>query len=423
MLQWVCPCFILEKEHIHQRKVNESFQSLRKIVKAHTYEIEKVYIWIHINPLMTKRDQLQLETSLEQQMTNFLQKKTEVFFITESQNSPLDKLISQVDKLMHLLCIYEPFHKIVLVSGLNENLLQQAVLIEGIKTFDDQFCLYIKDEHTEQSIVQQFEESPYRKSWLKLIRHFIHDFDYIGALELLNGLIENDTVQHIKLLLEVQNARLNFSFQEAQEKIQQAKRLKENHLHLMQTELILRNLVGENGKQQQELEQIHELYRHMKIMLLKEDFPSFLTRFYRTREALLYYIVNYGCSEKIDLPRTSSIYQLIEKVEDLYEEGKIIRFYGAYFYLKSSNVADTLAVRNKSFIGHHRKPIHKSTIFEEYYGAKPFKNSQATDRFLGDTRIMLRDLGVTMDSNLENMNEYILTTLQNATREGEIKID
>lgn len=261
---------------------------------------------------------------------------------------------------------------------------------------------------------------------MQLFQHFIHDYNYGAALKLLDGLESNRQTRFIKLLLEVQQLRENFSFEKAHEKLIEAKRIfKSSNLCLLQTEIILNHLVGLQGEQKKELEQIQELYRHIKALLLKEDFPSFLTRFYRAREAVLNYIVKYGPEKdaEVGLRKTSTIYQFIDEVEDLYEKEVINRYFGVYFYIKSSNVANALSVRNKSYIGHNRKPISKNSIFQEYYGTKNTKIPQATERFLGDTRIMLRDLGGALDDNLEEMNTYLIELIVNAAREGAVKVD
>src|SRR5690606_29788300 len=150
----------------------------------------------------------------------------------------------------------EPFEDVVLFSQSPLSTLQQAVLIEGTKTFADQFCLILQDPKTEELVYQRLHDSPYKKSWLQLFQHFIHDYNYAGALKLLEGLENNRNTLFIKLLLEVQQLRSNFSFEKAYEKLVEGKRVyKSSNLRLLQTEIILSHLVGMRGEQQRELEQ------------------------------------------------------------------------------------------------------------------------------------------------------------------------
>lgn len=422
LLQWVMPNFIERTDDLFNEDSTMSIEQLRNLSNGHSSEIKRIYLWVHIDSQFTKRQIVDLETSWTEYIEKFVEKEVVIFPIKRLKKSTMDDFMIDVARIMHGLCIQEPFDEVVLLSRLQHISLQQAVLIEGIKTFEDRFCLLLQDKQG-QTVIQQFNESPYQQSWLKLLQQFLHEYDYVGALKLFEGIELNDETRFIKLLLRVQHARINFDFNDALSKLQEAKSFSSFNVRMKDTEHILKNLTGACGEQQMELEQIQELYRHIKVLLLKDDLPSFLIRFYRAREAVLSYIVKYGAKENIDIHRYSSIYKLIEQVEALFEDEKINRFFGVYFYIKSSNVANTLIVRNKSFIGHNRKPISRNAIFEEYYGAKKFKNSQAMDRFLGDTRIMLRDLGGTMDDNLELMNTYIIEAIVSAAREGAIKVD
>lgn len=426
LLQWVMPNDITQIDDLDRIDIEQSLRKLESFVLEHKEQIRKIYIWVRLHHPFSIRQQMELEKRWENYIQSVVSINVEIIPIVRKRGPSFDEDLIEVARFMHLLCIQEPFEDVVLFSQSPLSTLQQAVLIEGTKTFADQFCLILQDPKTEELVYQRFHDSPYKKSWLQLFQHFIHDYNYAGALKLLEGLENNRNTLFIKLLLEVQQLRSNFSFEKAYEKLVEGKRVyKSSNLRLLQTEIILSHLVGMRGEQQRELEQIQELYRHIKALLIKDDLPSFLTRFYRAREAVLNYIVKYGPDQEVDVDirKTSTIYQFIDEVEDLYEKEVINRYFGVYFYIKSANVANALSVRNKSFIGHNRKPISKNSIFQEYYGTRNTKIPQATERFLGDTRIMLRDLGGALDDNLEEMNTYLIELMVNAAREGAVKVD
>lgn len=424
LLQWVLPNEVKQIDDLNRKDIKQSMQQLHNFVLQHHEEVKKVYVWVYLHQPFSVRRLLELETQWENKLQMKIHKEVELIPVVRKKGNWFDDILIEVNQVIHRICNEEPFDEMVLVSCGGQSLLQQAVLIGGIKTFADRFCLMLQDQATGEVLRQQFYDSPYKKSWLQLYQHLIHDYNYAGALKLVEGLEKNKKTQFIKILLEVQHLRENFNFEEAYEKFREAKKIHPaSNLRMLGTEIILQHLNGEMGEQKKELEQILELYRHIKALLLKENYPSFLTRFYRAREAVLKYIVKYGSDEEIQLPRVSSIYQFIDQIEELYEEGKINRFFGVYFYIKSSNVANALNVRNKSFIGHNRKPISKNAILYEYYGSRNIKIPQAAERFLGDTRIMLRDLGGALDDNLEEMNKYLIELMISAAREGDVKVD
>lgn len=424
LLQWVLPSDVNKIDDMYRIDIVQSIKKLEDVTLKYQEKVKKIFVWVRLHHPFSIRQQLEFEERWESYIREKTQKEVELISIVRKKENVFDDELIEVDRAMHRICIQEPFGEIVLFSQLEQPELQQAVLIEGVKTFSNQFCLIMQDETTGELVYQQFYDSPYKKSWLQLFQHLIHDYNYAGALKLIEGLERNQKTEFIKLLLEVQHLRENFNFEEAYEKFQEARRVhRSSNLKLLQTEIILQHLNGERGEQKKDLEQIQELYRHIKALLLKEDYPSFLTRFYRAREAVLNYIVKYGADEEINISKSATIYQFIDEVEDLYEKGKINRYFGVYFYIKSSNVANALQVRNKSFIGHNRKPISKNAIFQEYYGTKNIKIPQATERFFGDTRIMLRDLGGSLDDNLEIMNTYLIELIVSAAREGAVKVD
>ncbi|WP_342580690.1 hypothetical protein [Ureibacillus sp. FSL W7-1570] len=424
LLQWVLPNEVNQIDDLYRVDIEESIHQLEAFALAHQNEIKKVYIWVRLHRPFSIRQQMEFEERWEKELRKKIHQNVELIVLDRKKGKWFENELIEVNREIHRICIEEPFEEMVLISRGEHSQLQQAVLIGGIKTFANRFCLMLQDQATGELIRQQFHDSPYKKSWLQLFQHLIHDYNYVGALKLMEGLEKNDRTRFIKYLLEVQLLRQNFNFEKALEKFMEAKKIHPaSNLRLLEMELILQCLNGEQGEQKKELEQIQELYRHIKALLLKGDYPAFLVRFYRAREAVLRYIVKYGPDEKIDIPRASSIYQFINQVEELYEEGKINRYFGVYFYIKSSNVANALNVRNKSFIGHNRKSISKNAIFHEYYGSKNIKIPQATERFLGDTRIMLRDLGGALDDNLEAMNLYLIELMFSAAREGAVKVD
>ena len=167
------------------------------------------------------------------------------------------------------------------------------------------------------------------------------------------------------------------------------------------------------------------MYRQLEVYFEKEDYSSFLVRFYRAREAVLYYLLQHGqhVSYPIKVGKNPSIYQVIDQLEEKYESEAITQYYGTYFYLKSKNVADTLQVRNNSFIGHGRKEINHRDLLTAHYGTASTTVKKAKHRFMMDSTLMLKDLEAELDDNFEHMTRLLLAVSRklekNEVKKGE----
>lgn len=368
---------------------NEDEQVIQQFIEHNHVSELQFWTFIKKNDLAHKA---RLETKTEQALSNLFKLPVECIFVQHTTD--IEVAIVEVDRYMHWLAMHEPLQPMGMFMT-QTDILSQAVLIEGVKTFSHRFhSLY-------HNTTQQYEESPYQAEWLQLFKSFVHEFDYQSAYDMLADIpVDTTRIAH---LLKMQLARLNFDFEVA---IQESAAVDmPNNLYFFQTQTLLKNLHSEDS-QERALAQITELYRHIKVMLIKKDWASFLTRFYRAREAVMHYLMTYCAQQEIS-KRMSTIYDLVDELEDAYETGAAQKYYGAYFYTKSANVANTLNSRNKSFLGHNRAPINVSDILENYYGAKA-KSSQMPERFLADSHIMLRELGSGLDTNMEKINTLII---------------
>ncbi|OCS82795.1 hypothetical protein [Caryophanon latum] len=317
------------------------------------------------------------------------------------QHMPFRQTLLYVDRYMHRLALHEPFMPVAYMSD-TITPLDQAIVIEGAKTFEERFMTI------HPNAVQQYEEAATNPSWLQLFQHFLHEFDYESAIDMLEPL---PNATHIRDLLYVQLHRLNFHFDEAHRLIQQ---MDLNDATLQKTSSILQQLIAPPSSEQA-LAEITELYRHIYVTLQKEDWSSFLIRFYRAREAVIHYLLIYAAYESKP-KHNEPLFKQIEKLEDAYESGDANDHYGTYFYIKSANVVNALNVRNQSVIGHSRAPIDPKLLFINYYGTSA-KSSQMPERFLADTRIMLRDLGSALDDNMLELNDFIFEQMAHYLQE------
>ena len=403
ILQWVLPESLPQVLAEATPFLQTSLEQLQKAIDY--VQPDEVFIWGWIPEAVTTHTQTRLETMYEDYFSEKLQVSVDVFSIREANS--LDQALLRVDQSLHWVCLQYPLQTFALVPQPNMSLLYQAVLVESIKTFEDRFISLISDEQG-QFVYHRYEEQLTTEDDFHMFQQVIHEYDYQTALQIVPTNLKFD---HVRALLQMQLARFNFDFEQALH-VLETQDVKLEPLTKLQTTLIFSKLTSEE-EQVKDLATIEELYRHIKALLFKEDYASFLIRFYRAREAVLSYILKYGAEQETF--HKSSIYELVAHIEDLYEADVISEYHGAYFYTKSANVASTLHERNKSFIGHRRRPIYTKFIAEAYYGVKTPKNQMKT-RFLGDTRIMLKNLGGHLDDHFEQMNEQIITAMMAIVR-------
>jgi hypothetical protein len=107
-------------------------------------------------------------------------------------------------------------------------------------------------------------------------------------------------------------------------------------------------------------------------------------------------------------------------LEEKYDNWEIDGYYGAYFYLKSANVAGALNVRNNSFIGHSRNKVDKEELWHSYFGTSKTTFNKAKRRFIMDTALMFRDLGVELDENIMSINRFLLQLSRKMILKGKV---
>jgi hypothetical protein len=131
-------------------------------------------------------------------------------------------------------------------------------------------------------------------------------------------------------------------------------------------------------------------------------------------------LLKYAQDSEIDLQsmKKSTIYKVVDELEQRYEQQKIDGYYGAYFYLKSLNVANALQVRNKSFIGHSRDPIENAELWYSYYGTDNITIARAKRRFLLETDLLFRDLQAEQDDNFEKLIDYLIELSNSMEKKG-----
>jgi len=425
MPQWVLPITLSSiKWNDYKNEINQSINELTTYTKKINQEIVMIGIWCLIEKDIASEETTELKTQLKEYLQSYLNVDIEVFLVQET--GTLEKMLLEVDDHIHWLCINEPFALFVQLYQNHSSRLNHAILIEGINTYQDQFISCYVDSNSGELVTKQYQDSSKRKDWLQKFLRFIQDCDYKAAEELLKSVdLSSNEMKEVYYLVNMQKRRLNFSFQKAYDSMELVKKYQSNQsLPLLQTEFILSNLIQQDSKTKS-LEQIQELYRQIQLFLGMEDIPSFLTRFYRAREAVLNHIVKYGQADATNVEDDSkifsSIYKLIDIIERKYDRHELEGNYGAYFYLKSSNVASALRVRNKSFIGHSRSSIDGKRLWSSYYGTSPRTSSEAKRRFLADSKIMLRDLGGNLDDNYQLLNQEIREKIMLLAKKGMIE--
>ena len=177
LLQWVLPNEVKQIDDLNRKDIKQSMQQLHNFVLQHHEEVKKVYVWVYLHQPFSVRRLLELETQWENKLQMKIHKEVELIPVVRKKGNWFDDILIEVNQVIHRICNEEPFDEMVLVSCGGQSLLQQAVLIGGIKTFADRFCLMLQDQATGEVLRQQFYDSPYKKSWLQLYQHLIHDYN------------------------------------------------------------------------------------------------------------------------------------------------------------------------------------------------------------------------------------------------------
>jgi len=396
-------------------ELNEILLSLNSVNR-------ELYCWFTCDHHITQRQVSVIEGHLEKVLENKLREGWEihVILIPLASRLSLESYLAQIERLFIPLRKKYPTESFGQIVGQRNGLISQALLLKGLRQFPNRYVSLYWDSQQLTHINNETTVSP--KTWPSLFKEFIHDYDYYGALELLTDMKSHSTeYQVIEALLRTQLTRMNFAFDEAAQYLKNAMTLVNTHESLVETEGIFSRLLSEETKQK-ELERIVELFRQIEVYIQTDDVPSFLVRFYRAREAVLFYLLQFGKTDAdndLHFAKKSSIYQLFEQLEELYDSWEIDGYYGAYFFLKSKNVAGILEARNKSFIGHSRMSINQKDLWYAFAGTTNTTIAKAKRRFQMDVDLLLRDLGVQVDDNFYSINQFLLQMVDRMRTEGD----
>lgn len=251
--------------------------------------------------------------------------------------------------------------------------------------------------------------------WLK--NHDYHAIDRLLDVKYLPGQSEEkEALMPLRAIVKSLLSRLHFDFYEAKQQWQVAKSLfiGQDLFFWEEVDSHLRTLLNSSNHQKRDLTRIVELYNHLLVFLESQEIPGFLTRFYRFREAVLLFIAKYAQTNETKAPilYKSNIFKMIRELEERYIDWDIDGYYGAYFYNKSKNVADTLLLRNRSYVGHGRAGVTLDSIWKEYSGYVDFNSDEGVHRFLHDTTLMLRDLGIDAKNQFRHIQSFLKSRIQ-----------
>lgn len=383
-------------------KLNEQCMKIYSELSKHQSSISQIMMILKIEDKIPLSSHKLIEERLEMQFEQLLGKKVDVGVYFVSMNK--EGVVKDCSKAIHRIALKHTHDIIYHVTNEESELLNIRILNEGINQIGERFHSYLLTNNNFHVLSTNLIES--NEDLLKQFQTFIYDFDYQSALRLLDDFVDCTEKEVIALLLQSSNLRFHFDFGQALTKLKQAKEL---YLHktIENTTKIFETLYSYSTRET-ELERIHELYRQMSAHLEVDDHQSFLIRFYRVREAILLFILKYIATDSEIKPYRTSIYELINEVEKQYDAGELQGYTGIYFYMRSQNIGDFLKVRNASFIGHGRSEIDVDKMWFTYYGMSGITIAKAERRFYLDSKLMLRDLGIQLDSNIEDMNKLII---------------
>ncbi|WP_043932704.1 hypothetical protein [Bacillus sp. EB01] len=379
-----------------------------------------IVVWQEIDSRFSQFEMYQIQQELEKLIHPFFPDEWEVEAVTPRAGiNGTDP--SDVSRIVHTISKRYPFEIVAQLPGIGHGKLYDLVFREGIRQSENRYAAVFFANG--EAVVEKAEIVPLASDWLGEFQSFIMDHDYMAAYELLDELEDSVEKQAAASLLRLMIHRMNFDFEDARIALDEARSIAGETELFIETDVILKNLLSKDAAIR-DLARIMELYRHLEMYLDLDDMVSFLIRFYRAREAILLYLIEHKQIEGLGFKKEtySSIYQLIEKIEEMYDKREINSHFGAYFYLKSLNVAKLLQGRNQSFIGHGRSGIDNDVAWQSYFGTSRTTLSRAKKRFLMDSNIMLREFGLEMDNNVEKINLALLQLSEKLTGKGAVSL-
>jgi len=255
---------------------------------------KEVYCWFTVDSQITTRQKMVVEDHLEKLLEERISEgwDVQVLLIPIGRTFSLESCLNQLEILLLPLKKRYPTECFGQIVGAQTNLISQALLLEGLRQFPQRCVTLYWDGTKTTSVHHPGKVNP--KSWFRLFREFIQDYDYQGALGLLSDLtVSSDSLKGIEGLLRSQLKRMNFDFEEANHCLSEAIILVGSNHCLLETKAIYAKLLNHDPKIK-ELERIAELFRQIEIYVQMDDTPSFLVRFYRAREAVLFYLLQFA---------------------------------------------------------------------------------------------------------------------------------
>ncbi len=164
---------------------------------------------------------------------------------------------------------------------------------------------------------------------------------------------------------------------------------------------------------------LEELIHQMTMNLRGDDLGAFLTRFYRFREVLMHYILQkLNFQDKDETWSMGRAPQVLMQIGNLLMDSEQKTYLGAYFYLKSQQVVQTIDLRNHSILGHGRIGFSHKGLWSRYEG---YAQAGGTDQdhikhFSFDLQLVMADLGHTMGHNpYDFLKDTIVSLLAQTT--------
>jgi len=137
---------------------------------------------------------------------------------------------------------------------------------------------------------------------------------------------------------------------------------------------------------------LHELAFQMDMNLEERANSAFLTRLYRFREVLVLYLISLADPDYDPSHDYGHGDELTGRLFKHYRAGELKGYEGAYFFLHSRQLADTIRLRNHSIVGHGRVGVSSVTLWHEYEGYPRYEAGDHAQRFLADMVILFNDL-------------------------------
>lgn len=289
--------------------------------------------------------------------------------------------------------------------------LQNTVLVnQALRYFSDEVnilswssgkmeCLAIGHVATEGQLVE-------------MLKYFISKNQYNSALKLLNedqfffSLHLGEMFKPLINFCKAMTLRQTFDFKGAIGYWSEAEQLFQGHksiVYYQKEKEHLEKLVYLDNPKLREGALLIELFSQLRSLLTQNEQAAFLVRLYRFREALLKYILNYYAQGFV--PKNKHNFNsLLVQLGHAFFCNQVNISPAVYFFLKSKNLWDVIALRNHSFIAHGRQGFSNTDWRREYAINNSFSATRAVRIFIEDLSIILKDIGLEVQ---DSFNEAV----------------